>query len=149
MMFPMQDAQAHSAHDIRLSMFLMRLQNNSKIQQSFSLWYIIYRGGSTTLPPAISNSFQSTSIPCSLNIVRALSAIDSKPSVARARMVGPAPDKQMPKSPGCVDGVIFDVTSGRPGICRATDSACHPTFVRQVLTNVFRYGWWTLSFMAS
>lgn len=31
-------------------------------------------------------------------------------------MVGPAPDKQMPSRPGCVEGVIDEVTSGKPGI---------------------------------
>ena len=32
-------------------------------------------------------------------------------------MVGPAPERQIPNNPGCVWGVIFDVTSGKPGIC--------------------------------
>lgn len=31
-------------------------------------------------------------------------------------MVGPAPDKQIPRRPGCVEGVIDEVTSGKPGI---------------------------------
>lgn len=33
-------------------------------------------------------------------------------------MVGPAPDKQIPSRPGCVEGVIDEVTSGKPGIWR-------------------------------
>ena len=33
-------------------------------------------------------------------------------------MVGPAPERQIPSKPGCVSGVIWDVTSGKPGICK-------------------------------
>lgn len=57
-------------------------------------------------------------------------AISSKWSVARARMVGPAPDRQIPNRPGCVLGVMDCRISVRPGI------------------RVCRYGWWTLSCMA-
>lgn len=49
---------------------------------------------------------------------RALSAMASKLEVARARMVGPAPERQMPSRPGCDSGVISEVTAGRPGIFR-------------------------------
>jgi hypothetical protein len=37
-------------------------------------------------------------------------------SVARARMVGPAPERQIPRRPGCDWGVTDDRTRGRPGI---------------------------------
>jgi hypothetical protein len=40
----------------------------------------------------------------------------SNPPVARARIVGPAPDKQIPRRPGWLEGVIFEVISERPGI---------------------------------
>jgi hypothetical protein len=52
-------------------------------------------------------------------MARASSAIASNPLVASARIVGPAPERQIPSNPGCVSGVIFDVTSGKPGICAA------------------------------
>ena len=76
----------------------------------------IYEFCCTTLPPTTSNTFQSTSIPCVLKIARASSAMASNPPVARARIVGPAPERQIPSRPGCVDGVMLLVTSGRPGI---------------------------------
>lgn len=72
---------------------------------------------STVQPPTTSSNFQSTSIPSFLKIARASSAISSKPPVARAKIVGPAPERQIPRSPGCVAGVILEVTSGSPGIC--------------------------------
>ena len=56
-------------------------------------------------------------MPLVLKIARASSAIASNPSVASARIVGPAPERQIPSNPGCVSGVILDVTSGKPGIC--------------------------------
>jgi hypothetical protein len=43
-------------------------------------------------------------------------AILSKFSVARARIVGPAPDKHIPRSPGCDFGVTEARISGNPGI---------------------------------
>lgn len=61
-------------------------------------------------------TFQSTSTPLVLNIARASSAIASNPPVANARIVGPAPERQIPNNPGWVSGVMFDVTSGKPGI---------------------------------
>ena len=67
-------------------------------------------------PPTTVRTFQSTSIPFSRKMARASSAMPSYPSVARARIVGPAPDKQMPRRPGWLAGVILDVTSGKPGI---------------------------------
>lgn len=39
-------------------------------------------------------------------------------------MVGPAPDKQMPSRPGCVDGDMLDRISGKAGICHR-DSIQH------------------------
>jgi len=60
------------------------------------------------------------STPTSLKMTLASSAIFSNPEVARARMVGPAPDKQIPRRPGCVEGVIDEVTSGKPGIYKTT-----------------------------
>lgn len=76
---------------------------------------------SIELPLATSNNFQSITTLNSLKIFRASSAIASNPLVARARIVGPAPDRQIPSSPGCVDGVILDVTSGSPGICEVLE----------------------------
>ena len=70
----------------------------------------------TELPPTTSSNFHSISTDFSLKIARASSAMDSKPLVAKANIVGPAPDKHIPNRPGWVDGVIDDVTSGRPGI---------------------------------
>src|SRR5882762_4457491 len=76
------------------------------------------------LAPATSNSFQSTSIPSFLNICPASSAIASNPPVARAKIVGPAPDKQIPSRPGWLDGVMFGVTSDRPGIWNEWVNIC-------------------------
>jgi hypothetical protein len=70
----------------------------------------------TALPPTTWSTVQSISTPFALKIARASSAIASNPPVARASIVGPAPDKQIPSKPGCVVGVIDEVTSGRPGI---------------------------------
>jgi hypothetical protein len=76
-----------------------------------------YHRLSTELPSVItSNTNQSTSIPFSRNIFRASSAIASNPVNASARIVGPAPERQIPNSPGCVLGVMEEVTSGKPGI---------------------------------
>ena len=44
------------------------------------------------------------------------SAIVSKCSVARANIVGPAPDKQIPSKPGCEAGVTDCKISVSPGI---------------------------------
>lgn len=44
------------------------------------------------------------------------SAISVKRSVARARMVGPAPERQIPNNPGCVAGVMDWRISVKPGI---------------------------------
>ena len=74
-------------------------------------------GRCTALPGTMCKTFQSTSMPLVLKIVRASSAIASNPPVASARIVGPAPERQIPNNPGWVSGVIFDVTSGNPGIC--------------------------------
>ena len=78
--------------------------------------YIFLHFYRTTLPPTTSNTFQFIAIPKESNILRASSAIASKPPVAKARMVGPAPERQIPSSPGWVVGVMEEVTSGRPGI---------------------------------
>jgi hypothetical protein len=76
-----------------------------------------YHSLSTELPSVItSNTNQSTSIPFSRNIFRASSAIASNPANASARIVGPAPERHIPSSPGCVLGVMEEVTSGKPGI---------------------------------
>lgn len=50
------------------------------------------------------------------NIEMILLAISSKLLVARARMVGPAPDRQQPRKPGCVEGDIELTISPRPGM---------------------------------
>lgn len=68
-----------------------------------------------------SSTFQSTSTPCALNTMAAAFAMRSYPSVARARMVGPAPERQIPSSPGCEAGVTDASTSGRPGIYNITE----------------------------
>jgi hypothetical protein len=70
----------------------------------------------TVQPGTICKSFQSACIPFSRKMAVASLAIASKPPVARARMVGPAPERQMPRRPGCVDGEMEEVTSGKPGI---------------------------------
>ena len=70
----------------------------------------------TTLPPTTSNTFQSIAMPKESNILRESSAIASNPPVAKARIVGPAPERQIPSRPGWVVGVMKEVTSGRPGI---------------------------------
>lgn len=70
----------------------------------------------TTLPATTSNTFQSIVMPKESNILRASSAIASNPPVAKARIVGPAPERQIPSSPGWVLGVMKEVTSDRPGI---------------------------------
>jgi len=70
----------------------------------------------TELPGAMCKTFQSTSMPLVLKITRASSAIAWNPLVASANIVGPAPERQIPNNPGCVSGVMFDVTSGKPGI---------------------------------
>jgi len=71
----------------------------------------------TELPGAMCKTFQSTSMSLVLKMARASSAIASNPPVANASIVGPAPERQIPNNPGCVSGVMFDVTSGKPGIC--------------------------------
>ena len=76
-------------------------------------WIYLY---CTTLQPTTSNTFQSIAMPKESNILRASSAIASNPPVARASIVGPAPERQIPSSPGWVVGVMEEVTSGRPGI---------------------------------
>ena len=70
----------------------------------------------TELPGATCKTFQSTSIPFIAKMARASSAMSSNPLVASASIVGPAPERQIPNNPGVVSGVIFDVTSGKPGI---------------------------------
>lgn len=54
---------------------------------------------STDAGPATSKRCQSTFIPFSLKILAASFAILSKLLVARARIVGPAPDKHIPNNP--------------------------------------------------
>lgn len=84
----------------------------------------------TVVPSAGSSSFHPHSIPCLLNRPMIFSAISSKLLVASANIVGPAPLRQTPRSPGCVDGVIDSTISLRPGI------------------SVCRYGWCSLSCIA-
>jgi hypothetical protein len=87
----------------------------SRVAEEHSYHYELYR---TELPSDVMvSSFQSTSTPFSPKILRASSAMRSKPPVASARIVGPAPERQMPSRPGCDSGVMEDVTSERPGIC--------------------------------
>lgn len=38
-------------------------------------------------------------------------------------MVGPAPERHMPNRPGCVFGVMEEVTSDNPGICQRLDQS--------------------------
>ena len=71
---------------------------------------------STDTGPDTSKICHTTLTPFSPNIFAASFAIFSKFLVARARIVGPAPDKHMPSNPECVAGVNCDVTSGNPGI---------------------------------
>lgn len=77
-----------------------------------------------------SSSFHWHEILLAANWAMMRSAISVKRSVANARIVGPAPDRQMPKRPGWVAGVMDCRISVSPGI------------------RVLRYGWWTLSCMA-
>ena len=81
------------------------------------VYYDRFHDCCTELPGAMCKTFQSTSIPLVLNIARAPCAIASNPPVASARIVGPAPERQIPNNPGCVSGVMLDITSGKPGIC--------------------------------
>lgn len=85
-----------------------------------------------TLAPssAGSSSFQSHAIPSWPNLFIIDVAIFSKFPVARARIVGPAPERHMPSKPLCELGVTDCNISVRPGM------------------SVFRYGWCTLSCMA-
>jgi hypothetical protein len=72
---------------------------------------------STQLPlSSTSKTSQSTSTFSSLKIRTISWAILSKFSVARARMVGPAPERQIPRRPGWVVGVTDERILGRPGI---------------------------------
>ena len=107
------------------SMFLVC----NSTQQSFSG---IYLPISVTVAPssAGSSTFHWHVMPSCLNRPMIASAMDSKFSVAKARIVGPAPDRQMPNRPLCVFGVTDARMSDRPGI------------------NPCRYGWWILSCMA-
>ena len=52
----------------------------------------------------------------SANLFTITFAMLSKLCVAKASIVGPAPDKQMPNRPGCVFGVTDARISGSPGI---------------------------------
>ena len=79
----------------------------------FTIGYVCW----TEHPGAMCKTFQSTSMPLVLKMFLASSAIASNPSVASASIVGPAPERQIPNNPGCVSGVMVDVTSGKPGIC--------------------------------
>ena len=81
-------------------------------------------------PCATSSSFQVHCTPCFAKRLMISSAMSSKFSVASARMVGPAPDRQIPSRPACVRGVTLCSTSARPG------------------TRILRYGWCTRSCIA-
>lgn len=52
----------------------------------------------------------------SVNFLTITSEILSKLCVANAKIVGPAPDRQIPRSPGCDFGVTDARISGSPGI---------------------------------
>jgi hypothetical protein len=52
----------------------------------------------------------------SANLFTMTSAIFSKLCVANAKMVGPAPERQIPSNPGCEFGVTDARISGNPGI---------------------------------
>lgn len=84
----------------------------------------------TWLPSAGSNSFQLHWMFWDLNRDIMLSAISSKLLVARAKIVGPAPERHTPSSPGIVLGVMDSTISVSPGI------------------RVWRYGWCSLSCIA-
>jgi hypothetical protein len=72
---------------------------------------------STQLPlSSTSKTSQSTCTFSSPKILTISAAIASKLSVARARMVGPAPERHIPSRPGWVVGVREDRMVGRPGI---------------------------------
>lgn len=75
-------------------------------------------GSSRTVVPssAGSSSFHSHVIPSCLKRAIIVSAIFSKFAVARANIVGPAPDKQIPQSPACDFGVTDFSISVSPGI---------------------------------
>lgn len=66
---------------------------------------------------SISNTLKSHSTLCSPNIRSMSSAIFSWLSVASARIVGPAPERQMPQRPGLVCGLREMILSS-PGIWR-------------------------------
>lgn len=53
---------------------------------------------------------------CCLNLAMILLAIVSKLCVARARMVGPAPDRHTPRKPSSVLGDMDSTISVRPGM---------------------------------
>lgn len=63
-----------------------------------------------------SKTFQIQSMPSFLNLANISSAILEKLSVARAKIVGPAPERHMPSKPGWEDGVTDASMSGRAGI---------------------------------
>jgi hypothetical protein len=92
---------------------------------------VISHNLSTVAPSrAGSSSFQSQEMPRALNRAMMVSAISSKFVVASAKMVGPAPDRQIPSNPGCVLGFMDCNVSDNPGM------------------RPLRYGWWTLSCIA-
>ena len=74
----------------------------------------------TFVPSAGSNNFHSHFSSlfslCSLSFAMILFAISSKFSVARARIVGPAPERHTPRKPFSVLGDIDSTISVRPGI---------------------------------
>ena len=96
-----------------------------------SLFFLVYGssesqpGGllSTVAPSAGSSNFQWQEILYVLNWSMMRCAISLKFAVARARIVGPAPDRQIPSNPGWERGFIDCKISARPGI------------------RCFRYGW--------
>lgn len=83
----------------------------------------IYNCSTVTPSYAGSSSFQVHLTFFLWNPLMISAAISSKFSVAKARIVGPAPDRQIPNSPGYAVGVTLFRISVRPGI------------------KVFLYGW--------
>lgn len=76
----------------------------------------IYKSTTAAPDSVMSRIFTLTSMPSSLKTLTMTFEIESKFSVARARMVGPAPDRHMPRRPGCVFGVTDARMRGRPGM---------------------------------
>ena len=94
-------------------------------------FYSTPRLGSMVAPfSAGSSTFHWHEIPWTRNCSITVLAISKKCSVASASIVGPAPDRQIPRKPGWLLGVIDESVSVKLG------------------TRGARYGWWNLSLIA-